>query len=248
MTAPIDPVPAPTGRDVFFYSPHQDDESLWFGQGLAHHSLVGRRVHIVAGTDGSTSAVLAELNGSVANGWWGGFHYPVREGIPVLTAADFAAARDRELVQAARQLGVSPDRVHLRVDERSANITVEQARAMILGFEALTPGAGHYTMHWLDLDPNHANMGVALRQLALAGLVSDARWIVRREQVGSITGAVPYPLPSEFAVAARHMAACAGRCYGAWAPPEAYAIGLGSVGADDFAWASTASNVYVKTP
>ncbi len=244
-----DPVPAPTGRRLYLYSAHQDDETLWSGQIISHHTLVGREVHIILGTDGSTSAMRDALNGDDSNGWWGGYHYPAREGIPApLSTADFAAARDREMVQAARQLGVTPDRVHLRTDTRTANITVADAKALILANEAATPGAGHYTTHWGDTDPNHAALGQALRELALAGAVSDARWVVRRSQIGTVTGAVEYVLPAAYAAQARFMAKNATRCYSAWAPPEAYAIGYHSVQADMDWAASGASNWIVKNP
>lgn len=243
-----DPVPPPTGRRLYLYSAHQDDETLWSGQIIAHHALVGREVHIVLGTDGSTSAIRDNLNGIDNNGWWG-YHYPVREGIPApLSPADFAAARDREMLQAARQLGVTPDRVHLRTDVRTANISVADAKALILANETATPGAGHYTTHWSDIDSNHAALGQALRELALAGQVSDARWVVRRTQIGSIPGATDYVVPTTYAAQAKHMALCATRCYAAWAPPEAYAIGYHSVHTDMDWAASGANNVIVKTP
>ncbi|MCQ9178743.1 PIG-L family deacetylase [Streptomyces sp. IBSBF 2953] len=244
-----DPVPAPTGRRLYLYTPHQDDETLWSGQIIAHHALVGREVHIVLGTDGSTSAMRDALNGDEANGWWGSSHYPAREGIPApLSPADFAAARDRELLQAAAQLGVPAARVNLRTDTRTANITVAEAKALILANEALTPGAGHYTTWWGDTDPNHSALGTALRELALAGQVTDARWVVRRSQIGSAPGATEYVVPTAYLGQARLMAKCATRCYGAWAPPEAYAIGYHSVQTDMDWAASGASNWIVKTP
>lgn len=244
-----DPVPAPTGRRLYLYTPHQDDETLWSGQIIAHHALVGREVHIVLGTDGSTSAMRDALNGTDPNGWWGGYHYPAREGIPApLSPADFAAARDRELLQAAAQLGVPAARVHLRTETRTANLTVDQAKALILENEALTPGAGHYTTWWGDTDPNHAALGTALRQLALAGQVTDARWVVRRSQTGSAPGATEYVVPAAYATTARFMAKNATRCYSAWCPPEAYAIGYHSVHTDMDWAASGASNWIVKNP
>lgn len=244
-----DPVPTPTGKRLYFYTPHQDDETLWAGQILAHHSLVAREVHIVLGTDGSTSKIRDSLNGLTSNGWWGDYHYPVREGIPApLSGLDFAQARDRELLQAAKQLGVPPERVHLRSSVRSSSITVDEAKALILENEALTPGAGHYTTHWTDPDPNHASLGEALRQLTLSGDITDSRWVVRRSQIGTVTGNVEYVVPSTYAAEAKHMAQAACKCYSSWAPPESYAIGRHSVSAD-FDWAeSGASNWIVKTP
>ncbi|MEU4256256.1 PIG-L family deacetylase [Streptomyces fradiae] len=245
-----DPVPlTATGRPFVFYTAHQDDESLWAGQVIAHHALVGREVHIVLGSDGSTSAIRHALNGNEPNGWWGGYHYPQREGIPApLSYSDFAAARDRELLRAAAQLGVPEGRVHLRVPERSSSVTVAEAERLILQYEALHPGAGHYTTHWTDPDPTHAALGQALRNLVVAGTITDGRWVVRRSQIGKVAGAVEYVVPSTYAAQARHMARSACRAYGAWAPPESYAIGRHSVPVD-LDWAeSGAANVIVKTP
>lgn len=244
-----DPVPAPTGRRLYVYSAHQDDETLWSGQIIAHHALVGREVHIVLCTDGSTSATRDMLNGTTPSGWWGGYHYPAREGIPApLSPQDFASARDREMTQAARELGVTPDRLHLRVAERTASISVTEARDLILANEALTPDAGHYATHWKDPDPNHAALGEALRQLATEGRVSDARWVLRRSLIGTgIAGATEYAVPASWAALARQMTLDATRCYGAWAPGLGmYAIGEHSVHTD-LAWAASgANNVIVK--
>jgi LmbE family N-acetylglucosaminyl deacetylase len=234
---------------VFFYPPHQDDMVLWGGQVVAHHTLVGRTVHAVLGTDGSTSAMRDALNGLDSNGWWGGYHYPEREGIPApLSPSEFAAARDREMLQECAQLGIRPENIHLRQDSRTANLTVDQAKALILSYEAQAPGAGHYTTWWGDTDPNHSALGTALRQLAIAGAVADARWVVRRSQIGSVPGAVEYVVPSTYAAQAKQMARAAARCYAAWCPPHSYAIGRHSVPADFDAVEAGASNYIVKTP
>lgn len=244
-----DPVPLPTGRPLFFYAPHQDDMVLWAGQLIAHHTLVGRTVHGVLGTDGSTSAMRNALNGEEGNAWWGGFHFPAREGIPApLSPSDFAAARDREMTQECAQLGIRPENVHLREDSRSANLTVAQAKGLILSFEEQAPGAGHYTTWWGDVDPNHSALGTALRELALAGQVTDARWVVRRSQTSTAPGAVEYVVPTAYAAQARLMARAAARCYSAWCPPHAYAIGRHSVPADFDAVEAGASNYIVKNP
>lgn len=249
-----DPVPTPTGRRLYFYSPHQDDETLWAGKILAHHTSVGREVHIVLATDGSTSAMLDALNGLTSNGWWGSPHYPEREGIPApLSTTDFARARDRELVQAARQLGVTPDRVDLREGSRTSSITVDQAKALILAREAEAPGAGHYTTWWGDTDPVHAALGKALRELAVAGQVTDARWVVRRAQIGTTAataaGATEYVVPSAYAAQAKQMTLAATRAYGAWDPTGgSFAIGWHSV-PTDMEWAAGgASNVIIRNP
>ncbi|MEV1068803.1 PIG-L family deacetylase [Streptomyces sp. NPDC050263] len=252
MTTPIDPVPAtPTGRAWIWYEPHQDDLALWFPQGAAHHALAGRDTHIVSASDGSTSAVRAALNGQEENGWWGSYHYPLREGIPApLTPGQFAAARDRELLQAAVQLGVRSANVHLESGVRGSTITVGQAEALIRRYEALHPGAGHYTMHWLDVDPTHAALGQALRNLALRepSTFTDCRWVIRSSQVGTVPGAVEYVVPAALKTQTFHMARAAAKSFGAWAPPERYAIGQHSVPTDFAAVGSGRSEWIVKTP
>lgn len=251
MTFPIDPVPESAGRPWIWYEPHQDDLSLWFPQGVSHHVLAGREVHIVSASDGSTSTIRAALNGSTSNGWWGGYHFPFREGIPApLSPGDFAAARDRELLQAAVQLGVREDNVHLELDRRKSSITVAEAESLIRRYEDLFPGAGHYTMHWTDPDPTHAALGTALRNLALyeSDTFKDCRWIVRASQVGTVPGAVEYIVPPSLKAQTFHMARCAAKAFGAWAPPERYAIGQHSVASDFAAVGSGRSEWIVKTP
>ena len=251
MTTPIDPVPEAAGRPWIWYEPHQDDLSLWFPQGVSHHVLAGREVHIVSASDGSTSRVLKALRGEESNGWWGGYHYPYREQIPDLSPADFAAARDRELLQAAVQLGVRPDNVHLELDRRGSSISVGEAEQLIRRYEDLYPGAGHYTMHWTDPDPTHAALGTALRNLALyeSGTFKDCRWVVRASQVGTVAGAVEYVVPSSLKAQTWHMARCAAKTFGAWAPERGmYAIGQHSVPSDFAAVGNGRSEWIVKTP
>ncbi|MEV1063369.1 PIG-L family deacetylase [Streptomyces sp. NPDC050263] len=253
MTTPTDPVPAtPTGRPWIWYEPHQDDLALWFPKGAAHHALAGRDTHLVSATDGSTSVIRAALNGEADNGWWGGYHYPAREGIPApLSPDDFAAGRDRELLHAAPQLGIRRANVHLELGTRGAAITVAQAEALIRRYEDLYPGAGHYTMHWLDTDPTHAALGQALRNLALSepGTFADCRWVVRTSQAATIPGAVEYVVPAALQAQAFHMARSSAKCFGAWAPEQGmYAIGQHSVPADFAAVGAGRSEWIVKTP
>jgi LmbE family N-acetylglucosaminyl deacetylase len=246
-----DPVPLATGRPWIWYEPHQDDLALWFPQGASHHVLAGREVHLVSASDGSTSTIRAALNGETSNGWWGGYHYPEREQIPApLSPADFASARDRELMTAAVQLGIRPENVHLELATRGSSITVAQAEALIRRYEDLYPGAGHYTMHWLDPDPTHSALGQALRNLALyeSETFKDCRWIVRTSQAGSVPGAVEYVVPSTLKAQTWHMARCAAKCFGAWAPPEYYGIGQHSVPSDFAGVGSGRAEWIVKTP
>lgn len=239
-TAAADPVPLATGRPIIFYTPHQDDETLWMGTVIAHHALVGREVHVVSVTDGSTSSIRDSLNGLESNGWWpAGNHYPAREGIPYLSPAAFAAARDEELIDACALLGVTELHIDWTVPladgttlTRPANIDVPQAEELILHFAEAYPDAGHYTMWWGDTDGNHKNIGKALWNLATttdpARRIVDRRWLVRTGQ--NPVGSELYGLPADKADTINGMVRSAVKAYDAWAPRAGrYAIGYHSV-------------------
>lgn len=235
-----DPVPLATGRPIIFYTPHQDDETLFMGTVIAHHALVGREVHIVSVTDGSTSTIRDALNGEEPSGYWpAGQHYPGRENIPYLDPAAFAAARDEELIDACAQLGVSELHTDWAVPlddgttlTREANISVAEAEDLMHDFAVRYPDAGHYTMWWGDTDPNHAALGQALRNLALTSdpdrRIVDRRWLVRSGQ--NPVGSELYVLPSTLADTINGMVRSAVKAYDAWAPRVGrYAIGYHSV-------------------
>ncbi len=117
-------------RRTYFLEPHQDDVELFMAQTVAHHvrayaaAAAGNEVHIVLMTNGSTSGVLAKLNGLQHDnaGWWGGTHDPAAEGYEPLTPHDFGLARTREWSQSARLLGVGPARQHLGMDEVTSDL------------------------------------------------------------------------------------------------------------------------------
>lgn len=266
MTTAIDPVPlAPTGRPWIFYTPHQDDETLWAGQIIAHHALVGRDVHIVSVTDGSTSVIRRTLNGEEPNGWWGGMHYPRREGIWIapdyqpLTPGQFAGRRDNEMINACAHLGVPVENIHIGWTStlngepftRTSTISELQARQLIRDQEAQHPGAGHYTMWWGDTDTNHANLGKALRWLAIneADTFKDCRYVVRRSQAGTASGVYKYMISDvEDAANALHMAKCAAKAYESFVPPHYLAVAPQSVAGDIDAVKRGEPNWYVKQP
>lgn len=239
---PTDPVPAtPTGAPIVFYTPHQDDETLFMGQVIAHHALAGREVHVVLCSNGFGSSTLAEINGTAADGnLWGGYHYPAREGYAPLTLEQYSEARTREMVAACAQLGVPADRVHLgRADAPAASsadlpstISTAWAAEVMESWAAHFAGlGGHYTMWWGDNHPDHANLGAALRSLHDQGAVGfgDTRWLVKPEQA-SAAGASVYGLPSNLSATVVQMARRAGWCYRAWQPAAgAFAIGYHSV-------------------
>lgn len=229
-------IPRPTGRPVFFYSPHQDDETLFMGQIIARHTLAGREVHVVLVTDGGSSAARQTINGTGVNGWWQDFHHPEREGYAPLTRQQFSAARTREFVSACGQLGVWPQNIHLEGIQDSG-LTPAQATSVFEKYDARYPAAGHYTMSWEDATTDHRTLGLALRTLALANPKkwNDVRWTIKRENAHRVPGAQAYPVPSDLTAQVRELARRAARCYAAWCPAAAsFAVGYHSVGTSYF--------------
>lgn len=223
------PVPHPTGLPVVFYAPHADDETLWMGQAIAHHAIVGREVHVVLCSTGIGSAALGAINGVTGNSWWGWHHDPAREGYTPLSEAEFGNARDREFLAACGQLGVQAANVHF-ASTRGNDIEPGWVASVIADMATKYPTAGHYTTWWGDDHPDHAAVGTALKELRLVDpvLYRDSRWMVKPAQA-STAGARVYGLPAESAAEIKRMSIRAAWCYRAWAPPHAYAIGYHSV-------------------
>ncbi len=226
---------------VYFLEPHQDDAVLFMAQVVAHHVLAGREVHAVLMSNGSTSNVLNELNGTAPDPtWWGGTHNPAAEGYTPLSATDFGLARTREWRQSWRHLGVPDSQMHLGMDLASSdllpsNISTGYATDVMeyLADADATAGRdqpGFYTMHWNDAHSDHAACGSALRTLRLNDPgFSDARWLVKPEEAAS-AGASTYSVPSAMLAEVKLRQRHASWAYGAWAPEQgAYAIGMHSV-------------------
>lgn len=158
---PATAVPAhaqPTAPAIYFV-PHQDDETLIMGASIEEHVAAGRIVHIVVVTDGGASRVRAVLAG---------------EGY-VLTRAQFVAARNREIVAAARRLGVPWWRVHFE-DVLDGTLTVATATRIATKWATLYPGASLKTTSAHDALSDHVNMakGVA------ATVSNDKRYLQYR--------------------------------------------------------------------
>jgi LmbE family N-acetylglucosaminyl deacetylase len=239
---PTDPVPLPTGRPIVFYSPHQDDETLFMGQVIAHHALVGREVHVVLASNGETSGALAEINGTAPDsGWWGGYHFPAREGYAPVSRDEFGRARSREFAGATRQLGAMAANIHFGLpgqahDDLPDGIDVAAAESLMVAWAEHFRAAGrdqvgHYTMWKGDPNPDHAALGQVLQNEndAHPQWFGDARWLVKPEQATAAHASV-YRMPTAYRANAVAMARSAGRCYSAWAPAQGmYAIGRHSV-------------------
>lgn len=134
-------VPAPASATLgpaVFFTPHQDDETLFMGAAIVQHIRAGRKVYVVLLTDGGASAVSAL--------------YPSR--------AVFVAERDREFTAAVRRMGaipvIPPDRA------MDGQLTAQRAQQIMLRYTF--PGASLKTMSEYDAQPDHAAAGRGLRQ------------------------------------------------------------------------------------
>src|ERR1035437_1374650 len=77
---------APSPNYAYFFTPHQDDETLSMGAAIKEHVAAGRKVYVVLLTDGGASAVCST--------------YPTR--------AACVTERDREFLAAVYSLGATP--------------------------------------------------------------------------------------------------------------------------------------------
>jgi len=228
----------PTGRRVYFLSPHADDDCLSMGQVAWYHARVGRRVSFILGAPGRTTTAIDSINGLTANSWWGGTHDLAREGYATLTPDDIVASRDAEFMDSAALLGAVPGEIHLNTALRHDSPTIDQAKAVLQYFHDLDPAAGMYTMHWQDVDPTHSMYGLALKQLREANPAAwpDVRWLVRESQ--ALSGEIPcdqYVIPAQYAEETKIAVRQSARAYSCWAPLQGrFAVGYHSVGTSLF--------------
>lgn len=144
--------------NVVFYIPHQDDETLTFGNAIMSHVQGGHNVHVVLLTDGSASVVKTQLG---------------------MTDLEFTQARNREFALALNFYGVKPENVSYR-NIKDGALTVAKTEEIIREYEANYPLAKHKAFSWTDVHVDHKNSGQALKNLQTAGVLTDARYYVRR--------------------------------------------------------------------
>ena len=228
---------------VLFAFAHQDDETLAAGVAIAEHVVAGHDVHVLCLSTGATSGVLDVLNGVGANPWWGVPHNPAAEGYPVLTEAQFVAARNAELVAAVNCLG--------SVTIHYGNLTVVTPATVAAEIERVAdvvaptgPVILKTHSHLVDVHPDHIAAGQAAVNLKASqpARFGDVRHYIlprywdttvaaNRDMLALVVE--KWDTPTNADIKAR--ATNAARCYGAWAPPASYAIGYHSVWTDMFA-------------
>lgn len=229
---PAQPLPAPEthGHPLeIFYTPHPDDETLSMAPLITRAAAAGTRVIVVAMTDGTTTGAIRLVNERLAKSG-----RPAKGGFAPLTRAQIGQARDLELRRAARALGVAPGDVYFaHLDARTSDcgtaVSVGEARDVMTAMAKRFPGATHVTMSFAaERNTDHLACGFALRDLARARVVSDARWTVSRLWWSLQSPPSSWVLPGTRSERARIASAVA--AYGLWDPAHlSYAIGMASV-------------------
>jgi LmbE family N-acetylglucosaminyl deacetylase len=217
--APL-PAAAPPARHVLVVlSPHPDDETLSFGVWIADALARGYRVVVVCLTDGRSTGATRTVSARLGR---------------TLTRDEIAAARIRELRQAAAQLGVAPTDVYrAQLDDEAtpggSRVTVAETGEVIRAFAVQFPQATFATMSWTaERQPDHLSAGRALHDAAVQGVVHDARFAVSRLWWNLPAPTVTDVVPASPAVRARVNAAAA--AYKLWDPShQRYSVGWLSV-------------------
>lgn len=145
-------------ENVIYYIPHQDDETLTFGSSIYSHLQEGHAVHVVLLTDGSANIVGKRLG---------------------LTKKELVDARNREFDKALSVLGVNESNVY-KMGFPDGEMTVSQAKEVMLYFANKYPDASHKTYTYTDWHNDHKNAGLALQELVDEGVIKNARYYVRR--------------------------------------------------------------------
>jgi len=235
---------------VLFVGAHPDDETLMAGVAIVEHVIAGHDVHVLVMSRSPGSVVLDELNGApVPSPWWGVAHDPTAEGYSPLSAVEFGQARIDETAAAVRAMSSGLGTVTLHEAGLAGGWSAADAQAVILATaNAINPAGPVWlkthtycvTTPSVEDHPEHIATGLGARQLATADPVrfGNLRHYILPRYWTSAGLADPriaekWDLPTDATVAAR--AINGARCYGAWAPPDSYAIGYHSVYIDMFA-------------
>ncbi|GAB7193041.1 PIG-L family deacetylase [Kineococcus sp. NUM-3379] len=174
--------PAGVVSPAVFLVPHQDDETLTMGPAIEEHVNTGAHVVVVLVTDGKASGARR---------------------LTPLTVEEFSAARDREFLAACAALGVPEEQVFLAHGPDGA-LRTELARHVVGTWVHLFPAGRFRTTTWTDAHPDHAALGVALREHAAS--LDDVRFYVKPDEWDAER---PRPaLRSERTATRRYLAAC----------------------------------------
>ena len=185
---------------IIYYSPHQDDETLWMSVGITRDLYDGHDVHVVNYSTGEKSGARAIINGSTVCSWHGYRHNPVSEGYTDgdLSLTEFSAARNREFQQATTLLGVKCPNCHPISNIPEFTFTLSAVQQVMTSFSNKYPGALHKAQSYTDtLSTDHRMVGSGLLGLVNGASIPSANafFFIRYEDLGSIAGTTVSPAP-----------------------------------------------------
>jgi LmbE family N-acetylglucosaminyl deacetylase len=234
--------------DVFLIEPHCDDWLLSMGLAGAHYLGAGIKVHVLSLSGGGSGGVLDDLAGTVVCGWHGIRHNPPAEGYAAPLEDDFYGLRIAESraalgTLAAAITGAGAVEYHegaLPTGYGSLPDGVAQVQATIQEYVD-TYANGTTFFHTMsptaDGHPDHRAAGQALRNLkndpAYATLLSGSRFFTTRLQWSSpeaaAEGLTTFPVTASRKAEYDKAVRLAAKCYAAWQPPLAMAVGYHQV-------------------
>jgi LmbE family N-acetylglucosaminyl deacetylase len=218
---------------ALFVAAHPDDEILAMGVALAEHIAAGQDIHLLWLTRGEASGARGRINGEISGGWWKVAHNPAAEGYEPLTPSQFGAARLAEAVNAVRSLGAV--KIH-EAGLPDGGVTQASAEQAIRAVAAqINPGGAvrlKTHTHTVDNHADHLAVGRAVLSLGNSdpAKFGDRRyyllpWYWSDTRLSKVTES--WDNPGSTTISNRVINAC--RAYGAWSPPNTYAIGQHSV-------------------
>jgi LmbE family N-acetylglucosaminyl deacetylase len=228
---------------VLFAGAHPDDEVLMSCVAIVEHVLAGHDVHVVTLCRSLTSVVYGHLNGTSTSSWWGVPHVPADEGYEILTPDEFGAARIHERDTAINCLrsGIGSITTHETLELINGFNAQQATDALRTLCDEINPGGPVWLKSHsqiVDDHPEHIALGQAIEALKSSDVSrfgNIRHYILPRywndPRLAQV--AESWDWPTNASVAARAVNAL--RAYGAWDPPNSYAIGYHSVYPDMFA-------------
>ena len=122
-------------KQIFYFSPHQDDELLNLGTAMCRDIDAGHEVFCVLCTDGGASGARRLIGNGGTCSWHRGCH------CCPMDAPAFSAARDREFTASCLAMGLPPEHIIIPADRApDSKLTEDHAaelmRKAIYGFPA----------------------------------------------------------------------------------------------------------------
>jgi LmbE family N-acetylglucosaminyl deacetylase len=197
---------------AFFYVPHPDDELLSMGLAIVHYLASGYEVHVVSMSRGGVTPASVKLDGVSTCGYHGYVHDPVDEHYTVPSVEQISEARISEAHQSVGVMAsISPTSTPGVVVHDEGNLAdqyggptlppspegIAAAKAVMKGFIDANPNSSHFTMSESDQHPDHAALGIALRQLkndpVYGPPLANAKFFVSRLYWASSQASGQYP-------------------------------------------------------